>query len=419
MRNQFNYKKNSQSDVFVTITSKVKREIDKADVSKMPKNVDVVDADAIPAVKRLSAYLFSLSENRQVLFGHQNSTFKSVFDWGVTSDIKSITGSEAGVFGIDSLALAGDEVGEKTRQGAINASIEASRKAYSGGSIITLSCHMPNFANPKITYTGNANYPYDFTNCCFFESKDLTASAENILEGGQYNDRFNAYLDIIADFALILQDDNIPVLFRPFHENNGGWFWWGNVTAVETFRAMWRYVFNYMKKKGVHNFLYVYSPNGPIESEDHYYERYPGDEYVDVVAFDYYDDYEDTTKYTGDRFFEILDKSCKIIKGIADERNKVAIIAETGIRIIGAGKDSLMVSGNPTLGHDWYNKVIETASNNNIPYVLLWGNFAGDNFFVPYKYNNHMGQEMINDFIDAYNNEKSIFGNGTNFYDAL
>ena len=173
---------------------------------------------------------------------------------------------------------------------------------------------------------------------------------------------------------------------------------------------------NYLQAKGVHNLLYVYSPNGPIDSESDYLSRYPGDAYVDVLGFDYYDDYADVSKYTGDTYFEALAKSCDVVAGLADKKAKIPAIAETGIRITGAGKDSLMVSGNPTKDKDWYNQVVNTAVEHDIPYFLLWANFDSENFFVPYKYSEKMGQEMINDFISAYNNDRSIFGNGTNFY---
>lgn len=404
------------SEDYVKITEEVKPNGDKADISNMAESVKLVDAEATAATKALAAYLAGLQASDQVLFGHQNSTFRSVGDNGVTSDIKAITGSEAGLFGIDTLALAGVEVSKKTRQEALEASIAATKKAYNGGSIITLSCHMPNFTNSKIKATGDEEYPYDFTSCDFQESKDLTPCADYILEGGEYNPQFNAYLDIIADYALALQEDGIPVLFRPFHENSGGWFWWGTSTSVESYKAMWRYMVNYLQDKGVHNFLYVYSPNGPFTSKSVYLERWPGDEYVDVVGFDYYDDYANVDVYTGDTFFEALADSCKVVAGIANEKGKIPAIAETGIRITGAGKDSLMVTGNPTTGHDWYNNVINTAVANDIPYFLLWANFDSGNFFVPFKYNDTLGQEMINEFISSYNNEKSIFGNGTNFY---
>lgn len=401
------------SEDYVEITTPVKTDVDTVDLNKMEKEVKLVDSNAIASTKALAAYLLGLQEQDKVLFGHQNSTFRSVRDNGVTSDVKDITGSEAGLFGIDTLSLAGSECSSEDPMGA---SIAASKKAYESGSIITLSCHMPNFTNTKITATNDPEHPYDFSKCDFMESKDLTPCADYILEGGEYNPQFNAYLDIIAEYATALQNENIPILFRPFHENSGGWFWWGTSTSVDSYKAIWRYMVNYLEAKGVHNLLYVYSPNGPIESPEDYLSRFPGDEYVDVLGFDYYDDYADVNKYTGDAYLEALGKSCDVVAGLAKEKNKIPAIAETGIRITGAGKDSLMINGNPTTGKNWYNNVINTAVAHDIPYFLLWANFDSANFFIPYKFNDTMGQEMINEFISAYNNDKSIFGNGTNFY---
>lgn len=401
------------SEDYVKITEKLQAQGDQADLSKMATEVKLVDSNATDSAKALAAYLAGLQAGNQVLFGHQNSTFRSVRDNGVTSDVKDVTGSEAGLFGIDTLSLAGTECASEH---PLQASIAASKKAYDGGSIISLSCHMPNFTSAKITATGDAKHPYDFSKCDFAESKDLTPCADYILEGGAYNAQYNAYLDIIAEYALALQQENVPILFRPFHENSGGWFWWGTSTSADSYRAIWRYMVNYLQAKGVHNMLYVYSPNGPIDSEDDYLSRFPGDAYVDVLGFDFYDDYADADKYTGDTYFGALANSCDVVANLAKKKNKIPAIAETGIRITGAGKDSLMVTGNPTTGKDWYNKLVNTAVDHNIPYFLLWANFSSENFFIPYKCNDTMGQEMINEFISAYNNDRSIFGNGTNFY---
>ena len=401
------------SEDYVKITEPLQEAGDQADLSKMATEVKLVDSRATDSAKALAAYLAGLQAEDQVLFGHQNSTFRSVRDNGVTSDVKDVTGSEAGLFGIDTLSLAGTECASEN---PLQASIAASKKAYDGGSIISLSCHMPNFTSAKITATGDAKHPYDFSKCDFAESKDLTPCADYILEGGAYNAQYNAYLDIIAEYALALQQENVPILFRPFHENSGGWFWWGTSTSADSYRAIWRYMVNYLQAKGVHNMLYVYSPNGPIDSEDDYLSRFPGDAYVDVLGFDFYDDYADADTYTGDTYFEALANSCDVVANLAKTKNKIPAIAETGIRITGAGKDSLMVTGNPTTGKDWYNKLVNTAVDHNIPYFLLWANFSSENFFIPYKFNDTMGQEMINEFISAYNNDRSIFGNGTNFY---
>lgn len=401
------------SEDYVKITETPQAQGAQANLSKMATEVKLVDSSATDSAKALAAYLAGLQAEDKVLFGHQNSTFRSVRDNGTTSDVKDVTGSEAGLFGIDTLSLAGTEC---ATENPLQASIAASKKAYDGGSIISLSCHMPNFTSTKITPTKDPKHPYDFSKCDFAESKDLTPCADYILEGGAYNAQYNAYLDIIAEYALALQDANVPILFRPFHENSGGWFWWGTSTSADSYRAIWRYMVNYLQAKGVHNMLYVYSPNGPIDSETDYLSRFPGDAYVDVLGFDFYDDYADADKYTGDTYFEALAKSCDVVANLAKDKNKIPAIAETGIRITGAGKDSLMVTGNPTTGKDWYNKLVNTAVAHDIPYFLLWANFSSENFFIPYKFNNTMGQEMINEFISAYNNDHSIFGNGTNFY---
>lgn len=401
------------SEDYVKITETLQEQGDQAGLSKMATEVKLVDSNATDSAKALAAYLSGLQKDDKVLFGHQNSTFRSVKDNGATSDVKDVTGSEAGLFGIDTLSLAGTEC---ATENPLQASIAASEKAYKGGSIISLSCHMPNFTSTKITATGDKDHPYNFSKCDFAESKDLTPCADYILEDGAYNAQYNAYLDIIAEYALALQKEKVPILFRPFHENSGGWFWWGTSTSADSYRAIWRYMVNYLQAKGVHNMLYVYSPNGPIDSETDYLSRFPGDAYVDVLGFDFYDDYADADKYTGDTYFEALAKSCDVVANLAKTKNKIPAIAETGIRITGAGKDSLMVTGNPTKGKDWYNKLVDTAVDHNIPYFLLWANFSSENFFIPYKFNDTMGQEMINEFISAYNNDRSIFGNGTNFY---
>ena len=83
-------------------------------------------------------------------------------------------------------------------------------------------------------------------------------------------------MDAIAKELQKLRDAGVPVLWRPLHEASGGWFWWGSATTDrETYNALFRYTKNYLTSKGVHNFIYVYSPGGPIASEAEYLDRYP------------------------------------------------------------------------------------------------------------------------------------------------
>ena len=406
---------------FVKITATPNAVGTQADTSNAPTQVRLSDANAGTSATALYAYLMALRENGQVLFGHENDINKMVSSTAKEGDVKDITGSISGVYGIDSLALTGAELGISDAKEALNQAVAYSKQAAEQGAIITLSTHMPNFTNEKIKV--NADGSYDFTACDFSEAKDTSNNcAEQILPGGAYNDRFTAYLDIIAEYANALQEDNIPVLFRPYHENTGSWFWWGSSTGVETYKSLWRYTQEYLQSKGVHNMIYVYSPNGPITGAEEYLTRYPGDEYVDVLAFDYYDDYSTYPATFDDSFFKNLEATCQVVSDLAAKKGKVAAISETGVRAMkkdGSDYEGLLVSGNPIVGHNWYQEVSNIAAKCDMPYWLVWANFGDTNFYVPYKYNETYGQELINEFIDFYNSDNSIFGNGTNFYGKM
>lgn len=410
---------NSDSD-YVEITSEA-GEGAWADMSKMPQSVALSDENAGERTRALYAYLMGLDAKEQVLFGHQNDTHKHVGTGeGVYSDTKDITGSISGIVGIDSLALTGVELGLTNVDEAIAKSVEISKQAAAEGAIITLSTHMPNMSDAKIKATPQAARKFDFSSCDFSESKNLANNcAQEVLPGGAYHAQFTAYLDIIADYGLAMQAQEIPILFRPFHENTGGWFWWGAATTdIETYNAMFRYTHDYLTEKGVHNFIYVYSPNGPITSEEEYAKRYPGDDYVDIAGFDYYDDYNEHPAVWSETFLESLQKTCEVVKSFAGKRGKVAAISETGVRVMKADKsdnEGLLVKNNPIKGQNWYKRINEVAKETGMPYFLVWANFSDTNFYVPYK-NGTRGQELINEFIDFYNESSSIFANGTGFY---
>ena len=82
-----------------------------------------------------------------------------------------------------------------------------------------------------------------------------------ILPGGKYNKVYTAYLDMIADYAKQVKS---AVLFRPFHENTGSWFWWGAAFCdPETYKNIFRYTVEYLRDtKNVHykpKFHHVYT----------------------------------------------------------------------------------------------------------------------------------------------------------------
>lgn len=88
-------------------------------------------------------------------------------------------------------------------------------------------------------------------------------------------------IDVIAEELKKLQAAGVPVLWRPLHEAEGGWFWWG-AKGPEPFVALWRLMFDRLTEHhGLHNLIWVYTG-------DETAEWYPGDAYVDIIGVDAY-----------------------------------------------------------------------------------------------------------------------------------
>jgi mannan endo-1,4-beta-mannosidase len=91
-------------------------------------------------------------------------------------------------------------------------------------------------------------------------------------------------LDSLAAELEMLQSAHVPVLWRPLHEANGRWFWWG-AGGPEPFKRLWRLMFeNFTVKHHLNNLLWVFSPGAETDLA----EWYPGDAYVDIIGQDHY-----------------------------------------------------------------------------------------------------------------------------------
>lgn len=89
-------------------------------------------------------------------------------------------------------------------------------------------------------------------------------------------------LDMMASFLQQLQAKRVPVLWRPFHEANGAWFWWGQQPQ---FKALWKQMYDHFTiHHGLHNLLWVYGPSGQFPVGP----MYPGSDMVDVLGQDIY-----------------------------------------------------------------------------------------------------------------------------------
>src|SRR5699024_9308538 len=92
-----------------------------------------------------------------------------------------------------------------------------------------------------------------------------TPSVKAILPGGENHESFLTKLDLVADFLKDCKVGStyVPIIFRPWHEHNGDWFWWGKGNASEEdYIALFRFTVDYLKdKKGIHHLIYAFSPD--------------------------------------------------------------------------------------------------------------------------------------------------------------
>lgn len=115
--------------------------------------------------------------------------------------------------------------------------------------------------------------------------------AEIVTEGTRLHEEWLADIDEAAHYLKILRDARVPVLWRPYHEMNGGWFWWGGQPA---FAKLWNLMFDrYVNHHGLDNLLWVWSPSAPNEYADPFEPYYVGHRRADVLAVDvYYGEYD-------------------------------------------------------------------------------------------------------------------------------
>ena len=105
-------------------------------------------------------------------------------------------------------------------------------------------------------------------------------------------------LDRMALELQKLQKQDIPVLWRPFHEADGGWFWWSR-GGPDCYKKLWRLMFDkFTREYDLHNLIWVYSGMGE--------EWYPGDAYVDIIGEDIYPA-KSCISAQGDKFLNALD----------------------------------------------------------------------------------------------------------------
>lgn len=385
----------------------VKQKALKASELQIPKTVTVTDPKLSKEAAGLYGYLQGVANSPYLLYGHQNELHKkSSPNLPGASDTVDMVGDTSAVMGFDALALTGNELSLTPKEKAAGITLPQKLAsiyipAAKKGAVLTMSAHMPNFS--LVAGRKKIDGKYDFGGYSPNVLKgDVVA---RIQPGGDLNEVYRAYLDLIADFDSRLQAAGVPLLFRPFHENDGAWFWWGASTCTPSqYKNLYRYTVDYLRNvKGLHNLLIVYSPNGPVRNEEGFLSRYPGDAWVDVIGIDTYHRYPTAQD---DGWMKGLDSSMAELGKIAAKHQKVAVLAETGIIATKNGCLPRTRNQRP----DWFREVLNATASHPIAYMLTWSNFDRKNYCEPFMVTKHYGHELVDGFTRFYNEKASVFG---------
>lgn len=235
-----------------------------------------VNPNASAGVKKTLQFLYSI-KGKYILSGQQN--YNS--DPNLFSDsAKNITGKYPAIWGSDFINWGDKDLGPQI----VAEAIRKSRDGY----LVTLMWH-----EGKPT----DNPPYEFSKNVIAKMSDAEWK-ELITPGTELNKKWLAQIDVIAGYLKQLQDAGVTVLWRPYHEMNGVWFWWGNRKGENGIARLWKMMYDrYTNYHHLNNLLWVWGANGlrdiPMDEAYAYQDYYPGAAYVDILGADvYHFDYE-------------------------------------------------------------------------------------------------------------------------------
>lgn len=296
-------------------------------------------------------------KGKGVLFGHQDDLAYGI-GWSYEegeSDVYRVTGDYPAIFGWE---LGGLELDNTHNLDSVpfDTMNSLAKWGHQQGGINTFSWH-----------------PYSPIDSVNSWNGDIIV-VKHIIPGGNHHESFKIQLDKVAKFFHQLKDENgqnIPFIFRPWHEMDGSWFWWGVKTCnAEEFKELFRFTIEYLRnEKGLSQMVVAYSPDRNFNTKDEYLKWYPGDDVVDILGMDNYWDFD---QYNGE--LEVI-KKLHIVIETAKEKDKVAALTETGSENI---PDSL-----------WFTRKLglvlqDSLVKEELSYTMVWRNDSKTHFYFPY-----------------------------------
>ena len=299
--------------------------------------------------EQLAERLQSL-QTKGYMMGHQDDPFYGVtWEWeGGKSDVLATVGDYPGIMGFD---LGGIEMGDTKNLDSVPFSrIHDELIAHhQRGGIVTVSWH------PRNPLTGGTAW----------DVKDSTV-VQSILPGGSQHEKFQTWMKRVGDFLAGLKTEDgtpVPVIFRPWHENNGSWFWWGQALCTDDeFHGLWNMLQDELRGRGLDNLLWSYSPNldGGWTTE-RFMARYPGNDRVTLIG-------EDAYQWgTEQDFVTALTADLDFLSQFAKDNGKLLAMTECGLKNM---PDST-----------WWTRVLKPVMDRYpISYFLLWRNYKEEYF---------------------------------------
>lgn len=319
--------------------------------------------------------LKTVAREGKFMFGHHDDPVYGI-GWAGDegrSDVKSVCGDYPVLMSFD---LGDIELGrEANLDGVPFDRIRREAVAqYERGGMVTMSWHANNPATGKNAW-------------------DVSDSSvvRSVLPGGMNHDKFMGWLDRVADFLNSIKTADgrkVPVLFRPWHEHTGSWFWWGQAlcTAGE-YKALWMMTYNRLHEKGADQLLWAYSPGIEPADAAAFLERWPADGVVDLIGVDAYQ-YGTKADYMAS-----LDRIMAVVTEVSKAKRVAMALTEAGYESI---PDSTW----------WTQTLLPVISKYPVSYVLVWRN-AHDkpgHYFAPYP-----GEPSADDFVKFYDDPRTVF----------
>lgn len=182
-------------------------------------------------------------------------------------------------------AREGDKDSYLSRPQIVKEAIRQHRK----GSLVTICWHaVPPTADEPVTFQPAGPH-----------HRDSLASVQGQLTDRQFQElltpgtvlfaKWAAQVDTIAFYLKQLQDAHVPVLWRPYHEMNGDWFWWGGRTGKYSTAQLYRQLFDRMVHfHKLNNLIWVWNVDRPTTPVRKFSNFYPGNQYLDILSLDVY-----------------------------------------------------------------------------------------------------------------------------------